>query len=622
MKLNLALKSLRQAAAAGLLLAAAGCSSDDPTSPDTGGGPGVPPGGGVGTGTWSITVTADPPVLTLPAVGSTDAPPTSFVTVRVRGSNGAAPPTGTTVLVSFTLGTISGNLCTVNATNGTAICELVAGATSFTFTPTAAGTAVITARLEASSGQTTILINAPGEVAPFVLSHAQPGIGDPAGGEEVRIFAADGSRPFEAPVTVTFGGVNAVVLGVNAGVIRVRTPARPGLSPGETATVDVTVTNAAGTIDQAIATLAGGFTYAFGNTVVQPQIFSVSPLEGPYEGNTRVTVNGTGFQTPVQLIFAFGTVELEATLESVTSSQIVARTPDARPFIGSGDPTATISAQIRVVNQLSGSQATAAQPFFYGPGIRITSVNPNRLDFAGGDRVVVIGHGFDEPLTVTVGGVIQSLISVSGTEIIFNSTGFANIACDAQPPATLVVTNHEGGASDDFGIFIVGPTSPVVAGVSPNSRTVGQTTTVSGQNFPPLGDVRVAFGGSGGSGGSSAAISSASPTSILVTVPSPPPGFVFNTEACDGNGDGIPGGTRPVETPMDVTVTNLDTGCFDVLPNGLSLVPTSTTCTGDTSTPPPPPTVQCNDTFDNDGDGFIDQLDPQCTGPTDTSESS
>ena len=38
--------------------------------------------------------------------------------------------------------------------------------------------------------------------------------------------------------------------------------------------------------------------------------------------------------------------------------------------------------------------------------------------------------------------------------------------------------------------------------------------------------------------------------------------------------------------------------------------------------PPPPPTVQCNDTFDNDGDGFIDQLDPQCTGPTDTSESS
>ena len=621
MKLNLALRTLRHAAVLGLLLAAGGCSSEDPTSPPTQG-PGVPPGGGIGTGTWAITVTADPSVLTLLPVGSTDPVPTSLVSIRVRGSNGAPPPAGSTVLVSFTLGTASGNLCDIDNTAGTALCELVGGNTSFVFTPTSAGTAVITARLESSVGQTTILINAPGVLAPFVLSHVQPGIGDPAGGEEVRIFAADGSRPFEAPVTVTFGGVNAVVLGVNAGVIRVRTPARPGLSPGETATVDVTVTNAAGTIDQAAATLSGGFTYAFGSTAVQPLIFSVSPLEGPYEGNTRVTVNGTGFQTPVQLIFAFGTVELEATLESVTPTQIVARTPDARPFIGSGDPTATISAQIRVVNQLSGSQATAAQPFFYGPGIRITSVNPNQVGFAGGDRVIITGHGFDEPLTVTLGGVVQSLISVSGTEVIFNSTPFSNIACDARSSSTLVVTNHEGGATATSSVFIVGPTSPVVNGVSPNTRTVGQSTTVSGQNFPPLGDVRVAFGGSGGSGGSAAAITSASPTSILVTVPSPPPGFVFNTEACDGNGDGIPGGTRPVETPMDVTVTNLETGCFDVLPNGFTLVPTSTTCTGDTSTPPPPPTVQCNDGFDNDSDGDIDEDDAECDGPTDTSESS
>lgn len=621
MKLNLALRTLRQAAVLGLLLAAGGCSSEDPTSPPTQG-PGVPPGGGVGTGTWAITVTADPSVLTLLPAGSTDPVPTSLVSIRVRGSNGSPPPAGSNVLVSFTLGTASGNLCQIDNTAGTALCELVGGNTSFTFTPTTAGTAVISARLESSIGQTTILINAPGVVAPFVLSHVQPGIGDPAGGEEVRIFAADGSRPFEAPVTVTFGGVNAVVLGVNAGVIRVRTPARPGLSPGQTESVDVTVTNAAGTIDQAVATLAGGFTYAFGGTVVQPQIFSVSPLEGPYEGNTRVTVNGTGFQQPVQLIFAFGNVELEATLESVTSSQIVARTPDARPFIGSNDPTATISAEIRVVNQLSGQQATAAQPFFYGPGIRITSVNPNEVDFSGGDRVIITGHGFDEPLTVTLGGVIQSLISVSGTEIIFNSSPFANVACDARPSSTLVVTNHEGGATASSGVFIAGPTSPVVNGVSPNSRTVGQTTTVSGQNFPALNDVRVAFGGSGGTGGSAASISSASATSITVTVPSPPPGFVFNTEACDGNGDGIPGGTRPVPTPMDVTVSNLDTGCFDVLPNGLTLVPTSTACTGDTSTPPPPPTTQCNDTFDNDGDTFIDAADPQCTGPTDNSESS
>jgi hypothetical protein len=162
----------------------------------------------------------------------------------------------------------------------------------------------------------------------------------------------------------------------------------------------------------------------------------------------------------------------------------------------------------------------------------------------------------------------------------------------------------------------------VIIGVNPNVRAVGQNTTVGGQNFPAADNVRVAFGGSGGTGGSSAPIVSASASQITVTVPAPPPGFTFNTEACDGNGDNIPGGTRQVATPMDVSVTNLTTGCFAVLPNGLTLEPTSTACTGDTSEPPPPPTVQCNDGFDNDGDTLIDAADPQCTGPTDNSESS
>ena len=620
MKLNLALKSLRQVAVAGLLLAAAGCSSEDPTSPNTGGNPGVPPGGGVGPGTWSITVTASPSSLTLLPAGSTEPVTTSLVTVRVRGTNGAAPPAGTTVLVSFTLGTISGSLCNVG--EGTAVCELVGGETSFTFTPTATGTAVISARLEQSVGQTTILISAPGVLAPFVLSHVQPGIGDPAGGEEVRIFAADGSRPFEAPVVVLFGGVNATVLGVSANSVRVLTPARPGLAPGQTATVDVQVTTAAGTVDQAVGTLTGAFTYAFGGTVVQPQIFSVSPLEGPYEGNTRVTVNGTGFQTPVQLIFAFGNVELEAPLESVSSTQIVARTPDVRPFLPPDNPTATISTQIRMVNQASGQQATASQRFFYGPGLRITSVNPNQVGFAGGTRVIVTGHGFDEPLTLTLAGVIQSLISVAGTEIIFNSSPFVGRACDSRTSEDLVVTNHEGGASATSGLFITGPPSPVITGINPNAGNVGINVTISGANLPTIADVRVTFGGSGGTGGSTAPIVSTSPTSIVATVPSPPPGFVFNTEACDGNGDGIPGGTRPVATPMDVSVINLTSGCFAVLPNGFTLTPPSAPCTGDTSEPPPPPTVQCNDGFDNDSDTFIDGADPQCTGPTDNSESS
>jgi len=108
-------------------------------------------------------------------------------------------------------------------------------------------------------------------------------------------------------------------------------------------------------------------------------------------------------------------------------------------------------------------------------------------------------------------------------------------------------------------------------------------------------------------------------------VPTPASGFTFATEPCDGNGDGIAGGTRNIPTPISVTVRNLDgTGCAVTLSNAFTISPQNSTCTGDTSTPPPPPpppVVQCNDGFDNDGDGLIDAADPQCTGPTDDSES-
>jgi hypothetical protein len=61
-------------------------------------------------------------------------------------------------------------------------------------------------------------------------------------------------------------------------------------------------------------------------------------------------------------------------------------------------------------------------------------------------------------------------------------------------------------------------------------------------------------------------------------------------------------------------------GCIATLTNAFTLTPQNTTCTGDTSTPPPPPVTQCTDGFDNDGDTFIDAADPQCTGPSDNSE--
>ena len=126
----------------------------------------------------------------------------------------------------------------------------------------------------------------------------------------------------------------------------------------------------------------------------------------------------------------------------------------------------------------------------------------------------------------------------------------------------------------------------LIFGVAPSSGNVGSTVAISGQNFAP--NVEVLFGDA--TTGSSAPITSHSSASISATVPTPPPGFTFSTEPCDGNGDGIPGGTRNVPTPITVNVRNLDgNGCVATLSNAFMLNPTNTSCTGDTSTPPSAP---------------------------------
>jgi hypothetical protein len=181
------------------------------------------------------------------------------------------------------------------------------------------------------------------------------------------------------------------------------------------------------------------------------------------------------------------------------------------------------------------------------------------------------------------------------------------------------VTNIDSGDSGSAGlIFQYIVPLPQIFGVSPQAGAVGSNVTLSGQNFAT--NVQVLFGDP--TNGAAAPIVSKSSTAITVRVPTPPSTFTFATEPCDGNGDGIAGGTRNIPTPISVTVRNLDgTGCVVTLSNAFTISPQNTTCTGDTSEPPPPPTVQCNDGFDNDGDTLIDALDPQCTGPTDNSES-
>ena len=600
-----------------LVLAAglAGCSSkSSPTAPGTGGG-NVPPSGGVGTGSWNISVVATPNALALPDVG--EPTPVSTVTISVRNaSTGAPPPNGTSIVVTASGGTLSGQpLCSASTTT---LCpQLVGGETTVIFTPTIAGTATVTAQLEQSIGRASISVSGVPIAGTFLLDHASPNSGDPSGGLRVTLFG----QGFEAPIRVLFGASTAQVISVSATrAVVVSPPLTSPLPAGSTQPVNITVTNAIGTTHESSDTLINGFFYANGGSIETPVIFSFTPTTGPQEGGTPIVITGSHFQQESQVIFRINnTIDLEAPTNFADSGRLESLTPDIRPYIAAGTLNSPFNASIRVVNP-NGATAVAPGQFTYGSLIRITSSGPGSGPYTGGTIVTVFGSGFDEPVAVSLGGIGQQVLSVSGTEIRFVTSGLSGAAippCGGQSSVLLIsVTNIEGGASASGGGFVyTGPPNPLILGVNPTGGNIGSNVTISGQGFDPNA-LRVLFGGTNGS--SAQIQGAATSTSVVVKVPTPPPSFNFTTVACDDNGDGTQG-TRALPTPIDITVRNLVTGCEATLSNAYTVNPPDASCVGDVG--PPTSSPACSDGVDNDGDGFTDfGGDAGCAAANGTSE--
>src|SRR5918999_170487 len=241
----------------------------------------------------------------------------------------------------------------------------------------------------------------------------RPGAGpSPQGGETVTILGGG----FDQPVRVTFNGAAATVRSVGPNRIVVTTPSAAAagvdVGVGETESVSVTVTINVNEVNQASDTLDNGFTYALGGGTDQPQVFSVSPASGTNDGGTRVTIVGTGFQAPVQVLFGLGESAtsfngVEANVVSVSSNQIVAVTPPARGF---GQNLTNQVVDVLVKNVNTGFSTVSRQQFKYGVDVLITSMGPGSGPFTGGTTVTLHGQGFDDPVAVSLGGVGQSVI--------------------------------------------------------------------------------------------------------------------------------------------------------------------------------------------------------------------
>lgn len=596
------------------LAASMGCQSDSPTEPSGGGTPTTPKPPTPVT-TYTINVTPSPGSL----VAGSGTP--STVTVDVRRSDTGQPPAD---LTEVTLTTTLGEFGSAGSGTKTTTVQLVNGRAQVALFPgTDIGTATIRAVLGTSAGAANVSIGQPGT---FFISSVNPSVGSPQGGQEVTILGGG----FDGPVRVTFNGAAATVRSVTPTQIRVLVPpAAASGTPvpvGQSVPVDVSVTINYNETGTATDSLPGGFAYSLGGGTQQPAILSVSPNSGTNDGGTRVTIIGEGFQSPVQVLFGVSTGAgfngVEASVVEATANRIVVISPPARGF-GQDNVNQLVSIQVKNLN--TGFSTLSSGAFKYGNKVIITAMGPGTGSYLGGTRVTLHGQGFDEPVTVCLGSspcIAQQVISVTGTEIVFITSGVPVTTCPANGVISVTgvtVVNIETGDSGSAAIgFNYTVPLPQIFGLSPNRGASDSTTVISGANFGS--NIQVVFGDA--TNGSSAAIGSHTDRSITVTVPTAPNGFVFNTEPCDGNGDNIPNGTRNIPTPISVTVRNLDgTGCAVTLTNAFTLTPPNTTCTGDTSTPPTP-TTQCSDGVDNDLDGLTDLLDPQCASAADNDESS
>ncbi len=615
-------------ATAGFLLV--GCSSDDsPTRPQQQ--PSAP--GSSTNATFAVTVTVSSSELT---VGSDEQ---TLVSVSVRRTdNNQLPPDGAVIQIVTTLGTFVDGTQAVNAV-------LNRGVTQVSLLPgDVPGVATVQASIQDSFAQIQIPIVGS---STFFAGSVSPGTGIPGGGETVSI----NGQGFVSPVKVEFlvqaavgGGSetlfvnNASVQSISPETIVVTTPPAPvSVNVNETLTVDVRVTNKVGTTDETIQTLEGAFLYSLGGSILQPAITSLSPANGPNEGGTRIRILGDGFEQPIQVLFGTGSVAaftgLEAVVESSSRNELTVVSPAAQG-IGLDLRNSTVSILVR--NKNSGFATVVPSAFRYGflGGVTISSFAPGQAEYnVPGTLVTIFGAGFDEPVAVSLAGFAMPILSVTGSEVVVRTEVVVPTTCaDITGPVSL--TNIETGDNGNSGgtLFVFRVFEPFVAGITPNTAPFsgGTAATINGTQFES--PSRVVF--SNGGEEVSAQIQSVSDTEISVIVP-PLPGDP-ETEPCDDNGDGTEG-TRPIATPVSVTVESLATTCTDTFQNGFIYEPVDTTCNeseiplaaafsseqlnGNTiqfvneSTGNPPLTFEWD--FTNNGSIDSTATNPQFTYPTD-----
>jgi hypothetical protein len=538
---------------AALVLVFGGCKGESPTAPSGGGNP---PGGSVTPPTnATITIAVSNPT---PVVNSS-----SVITATVT-QNGAAVPNGTAVEFLTNLGTFTDSNApsTIRTTTN--------GVASATITSGAAGKATVSVTVNNVSKTAEISFQAqpvtppPPDTAAAITGIA-PTTGRPQGGEVVTITG----KNFKGNVRVIFdfgAGVTkeATVISSSPTQIQVLTPA-VDLGTGQTKNATIIVISDAGSSAEQRVVATSPFT--FQAEVLTPSITFVSPNSGPIDGGTIVTIFGDAFQAPVQVLFG----SAQAQVLNVSFKEIKAVAPEGRSTSPDGSLSVTGFVPVRVINMNSAKDATLDNAFRYVPKMRITAAGPTQGSVNGGTRVTIDGVGFNDPVTVEIGGVAAQPIKVSGTQIIAMTSPLLLTSC-AGSSGPIRVTNVDNGDSADGPVFSYLLAPPTIIGISPSSVTAGGTVNVLVVN-PLLGPTRFTIADKT-LFPTNTVFNSDNTATYTLTLPT---SFTFATAPCTTAGGGP--GTAPQPLTVSVTYTNVQSNCTNTANNALVINPTDTTCT-------------------------------------------
>jgi uncharacterized repeat protein (TIGR01451 family) len=203
----------------------------------------------------------------------------------------------------------------------------------------------------------------------------------------------------------------------------------------------------------------------------------VLPSSGSNEGNTRVTIIGSGFVAPVQVFFGV----VEAQVLSVSFNQIIVLTP---PASGAGLPNLNSQVDVRVHEVSSGLDATLTAGFRFVVPLQITAIDNSRQS-APFTPVTIHGQGFLAPVAVSLAGIPATVISVSATELLVLPG--ALLTC-ADTSGAVVVTNIDSGdtaSGPDF-FYLCTPPTPTPTLIPPTATpTVTPTVTATRTPVPP-----------------------------------------------------------------------------------------------------------------------------------------